>query len=500
MQVAAVIVSVQVLGQTSLHFQLSIAQILVSIFTCAAIEVAITLWRRQALIWPASALLTGNGIALLLRVNGTRHGDWWSMHGAGYFVLAGALSLGSKYLIRRGDHHLFNPSNFGLVALLLALGTRVVNPQDLWWGPMSPGLVLALVLIVPGGVAVAARLRLVGLVAAFWATFAAGAGFVTAGGHCITARWSLEPVCGGSFWSVLALSPEILVFMFFMITDPKTIPSGRVARVCYGAVLGFLAALAAAPATTEFWTKTGVLAALIVVCAGRPLLERALPSPGHPLDDLGAWLRSVAAKARGVPVVAAGVLVPLLAVALLALAALPSRTAAAAGDAEAAAAAGEAEAAAAAAGASPKTAVAVAPPPVPRVTIGASVTSFKTAITPAQAQRMAGDLADDLAVEAQAYQTQDAALAASADTGAWLATVTGRIGTAQPPTAYTLSRLTLQLTGNPSRPQNPPTIEFDAVGTVAAGAADPTPFATTFSLSSSGGAYLISAESPPVGR
>src|SRR5579862_1073095 len=46
LQVAAVIVAVQVLGQTSLHFQVSIAQILVSVLTCAALEVAITLWRR----------------------------------------------------------------------------------------------------------------------------------------------------------------------------------------------------------------------------------------------------------------------------------------------------------------------------------------------------------------------------------------------------------------------------------------------------------------------
>ena len=68
LHVAAVVISVQVLGQVSLGFELSIAQILVSILTCGVLEVAITFWRRHAIVWPASALLTGNGVALILRV------------------------------------------------------------------------------------------------------------------------------------------------------------------------------------------------------------------------------------------------------------------------------------------------------------------------------------------------------------------------------------------------------------------------------------------------
>src|SRR5438132_3704645 len=77
LHLAAVIVSLQVLGQTVLGFELSIAQILACIITCAALEVGLTLWRRRILMWPASAMLTGNGVAFILRVPGTRHGDWW---------------------------------------------------------------------------------------------------------------------------------------------------------------------------------------------------------------------------------------------------------------------------------------------------------------------------------------------------------------------------------------------------------------------------------------
>src|SRR5262245_940136 len=68
LHLAAVIVSLQVLGQVAFDFQLSIAQILVSIGTCAVLEIGIAFWKRRVILWPASALLTGNGVAFILRV------------------------------------------------------------------------------------------------------------------------------------------------------------------------------------------------------------------------------------------------------------------------------------------------------------------------------------------------------------------------------------------------------------------------------------------------
>ena len=87
LHLAAVITTLQVLGQTVFDFQLSIAQILVSLLTCAVLEVAIALRRQRVLMWPASALLTGNGVAFVLRVPGTEHGDWWSLNG--WWIFAG---------------------------------------------------------------------------------------------------------------------------------------------------------------------------------------------------------------------------------------------------------------------------------------------------------------------------------------------------------------------------------------------------------------------------
>ena len=162
LHLAAVIISLQVLGQVAFDFRLSIAQILVSLLTCAVLEMGIAFRRQHVILWPASALLTGNGVAFILRVPGTEHGDWWSMHGWWIFAGTAAVSLLSKYLIQFRGGHIFNPSNFGLVLCFLLLGPEHADPLEFWWGPMSPWLALAIAIIVAGGFAILRRLRLLG--------------------------------------------------------------------------------------------------------------------------------------------------------------------------------------------------------------------------------------------------------------------------------------------------------------------------------------------------
>ena len=137
---------------------------------------------------------------------------------------------------------------------------------------MSPWLALALAIIVAGGFAILGRLRLVGIAVGFWLAFAASAAVLAASGHEMTARWHVGPVTGWEFWRVLVFSPEILVFLFFMITDPKTIPAGRAGRRAYAIGIGLLAVLLIAPFSTEFATKVAVLGALALACAARPPL------------------------------------------------------------------------------------------------------------------------------------------------------------------------------------------------------------------------------------
>lgn len=118
---------------------------------------------------------------------------------------------------------------------------------------------------------------------AFWLTLCASTGFLALSGHCMNARWHVGPVCGSSYWWVLITSPEILIFLFFMITDPKTAPIDDPARLVYGVTVGVLAAVFAGSQNSEFGTKVAVLAALTVVCASRPLLER---------EGVAGWLRA----------------------------------------------------------------------------------------------------------------------------------------------------------------------------------------------------------------
>src|SRR6185436_2305918 len=272
LHLAATITSLQVLGQVAFHFRLSIAQILVSLLTCAVLEVGIAMRRQHVILWPASALLTGNGVAFILRVPGTEHGDWWSMNGWWIFAATAAVSLLSKHLIQFRGGHIFNPSNFGLVLCFLLLGPELADPLEFWWGPMGFWLALALAIIVGGGFAILRRLRLLSIAVIFWLTFTASIAVIAASGHDMTANWHLGPVSDWYFWRVLAFSPEILVFLFFMITDPKTIPAGKVGRRVYAVAIGLLAALLLAPQTTEFGSKVAVLSALAIVCAARPLL------------------------------------------------------------------------------------------------------------------------------------------------------------------------------------------------------------------------------------
>jgi Na+-translocating ferredoxin:NAD+ oxidoreductase RnfD subunit len=302
LHLAAVITSLQILGQVAFNFRLSIAQILLSLGTCAVLEIAITARKQKVWMWPASALLTGNGVAFILRVPGTSHGDWWSLHGWWIYVATAGISLLSKYAITWRGAHIFNPSNIGLVLCFLVLGRNRAEPLDFWWGPMSVWMGLALAIIVTGGFLILRRLKLLVVAVGFWLSFAAGIAVVSAMGHAMTARWHLGPIEGWHFWWVLLTSPEVLVFLFYMITDPKTAPRGRRARGLYAVAIGLLAALLIAPMQTEYASKVALLGALAIVCAAKPLLDlRPVHVRLRPALIIGAGAYVAVLFAAGVP-------------------------------------------------------------------------------------------------------------------------------------------------------------------------------------------------------
>jgi Na+-translocating ferredoxin:NAD+ oxidoreductase RnfD subunit len=301
LHLAAVIISLQIIGQVGFNFELSIAQILLAIGTCAVLEVAIAMRQQHVLMWPASATLTGNGVAFVLRVPGTVHGDWWSLRGWWIYVGTAAISLLSKHVIRWRGEHIFNPSNLGLVLCFLLLPRTKAAPLDFWWGPMSVWLALALAVIVAGGFLILRRLKLLRVAIGFWISFAVAIGVIALAGHAMTARWHLGPISGFQLWWVLLTSPEVLVFLFFMITDPKTAPRSPTGRLVYAVSLGLLAGVMIAPTITEYAAKVALLGSLAVVCLALPLL-RLVPWPLDRRLVIGIATAALAASAAAMVV------------------------------------------------------------------------------------------------------------------------------------------------------------------------------------------------------
>ena len=294
LHVAAVIITIHVIGQVGLHFQVSVPQILAAILTSAIIEVVLTFRSTRSFVWPASAMLTGSGVALILRVVGTPPDDPWNTYAWYIFAAVAGLSLLSKYVIRYRGSHVFNPSNIGLVVAFIVLGSTRVEPLDFWWAPLNAWMVLAYAVIIGGGLLITRRLHLLGLAATFWVGLTVGVGILAASGHCMTANWAFAPVCGVDFWRVVVFSPEVMIFLFFMITDPKTVPAGQVGRIVFGLLVAVASTLLLAPQTDEFGTKVGLLAGLVVVCIGRPLLDRLVPEPRSAADEIGRFAKRLA--------------------------------------------------------------------------------------------------------------------------------------------------------------------------------------------------------------
>lgn len=433
MHVAAVLLTLQALGQTVLGFRLSIAQILICLATGALIEFSVVFFKDHAIIWPASGLLTGNSTAFILRVPGTLHGQWWSTHGIEIFIGVVALGMATKYLIRWKGRHIFNPSNVALVLAFVVMGVQRVEPLDLWWIPMGLWMVVTYVVLVGGGLLIAWELKMLGLVFAFMIAFAAFLAIALSQSpdHCMVASWRVTPMCGRDLWQILVTSPEVLIFALFMIPDPRTVPDGRVARVVFGVLVAMLAVLLIGPTTLEFWTKTAILASLVIACAVRFALVAFLA----PFVAEGGGLRWMFGGFRWqVPAA--------LAVALLCIGALPV-----AADISTTSPTPFAELPD---GSTPKvtltvgsgpataewvstTAGAALPPPggtvpasasarvwilpaIPKVNIGSNISSFQP-ISAQQAATMAHDVVLDLIIESEARRAHDLKLAALGASG-----------------------------------------------------------------------------------
>src|ERR1041384_6379745 len=143
----------------------------------------------------SSAYITGISVGILLRSPA-----FWP------FALASVLSIMSKYVLRLKGRHLWNPSNFG-ICVLLFLAPELVASLSVQWGNFKWPLIVIWIL---GSIIIyrAKRAHIsVTYVASFFA-FAFLRSFIT--GDPVQAE--IAPITG----------PMYQLFVFFMITDPKT--------------------------------------------------------------------------------------------------------------------------------------------------------------------------------------------------------------------------------------------------------------------------------------
>ena len=169
-------------------------------------------------------------------------------------------------------------------------------------------------MILVGALWVLRSVRMIPMALSYLLTFAALIGVFALAGREFIAIWHDGPIGGLEYWVNVALSPEVLVFVFFMISDPQTAPKAPEGRIVYGAAVAAVGALLIYFQQTEFGIKVSILSSLTFVCAAVPLIEAAVrrrreagatAAGSAPPPAPGGWGARLAMLARRPAVVAA---------------------------------------------------------------------------------------------------------------------------------------------------------------------------------------------------
>jgi Na+-transporting NADH:ubiquinone oxidoreductase subunit NqrB len=168
-------------------------------------------------LWPGwaaflSPVITALGLSLLLRVDGV-----WMM------AVAAIAAIASKFLFRWRDKHLWNPANFGIIAALLLPGDAWVSPGQ--WGES----VWYVFLFLACGGLVLRKVGRLDTTAAFLGSYG-----VLEALRNLYLGWTWD------VWFHRLSSGSLVMFALFMITDPRTIPNSRYARVLWAVSIALL--------------------------------------------------------------------------------------------------------------------------------------------------------------------------------------------------------------------------------------------------------------------
>lgn len=204
--ISALITLILVTGEVQYGVLGGMERLALTLGTCLVTEFALSwfiLGHRPASL--LSAYISGISLSLLLKPLG---GLYWP------FVLGGLLSIGSKYVLRYGGKHLWNPTNFGVGILILIAGDRVAILSHEWGNELRTDAVIWAV-----GLVVASKAKVLHITLTYAASFVALAWLRSSLdiGKDLTFTHEVAPLSAAMYQ----------LFCFFMITDPATVLAGR---------------------------------------------------------------------------------------------------------------------------------------------------------------------------------------------------------------------------------------------------------------------------------
>jgi Na+-translocating ferredoxin:NAD+ oxidoreductase RnfD subunit len=241
-----VLAGLLIYGISQLKFDVRPGHAAVMLSTVLLTQYACTrLWKLPAYD-PKSALISGLSLCLLLRTNMIL-----------LAVITAVITIASKFVLRVKGKHIFNPTNLGVVAMLLATGGQVWVSPGQWGSAATFGFLMACL----GGLVVNRARR-------SDVTYA----FIVFYGALLLSRslWLGEPM---AIPLHRVENGALLLFTFFMISDPKTTPDSRAGRILFA----FLVAFGAAYVQFRLFRTNGLLWSLAFFSPVVPLIDRWLP-------------------------------------------------------------------------------------------------------------------------------------------------------------------------------------------------------------------------------
>jgi enediyne biosynthesis protein E5 len=197
-------------GQLEFGILESWGRTLLAIATSMAMEIILA--RLMVGKWPhlASAYISGISVGILVRSP-----FLWP------YALCAALSILSKYVLRWRGRHLWNPSNFGVSAMLFLYPAAVASLSIQWGNTLWPMVTIWCV-----GSIIIYRLRRFHICASYVCTF-------------LLLSWIRSEVTGNTWLSAVAplTGPMYQLFVFFMITDPRSTVRGWRAQCVVAALV-----------------------------------------------------------------------------------------------------------------------------------------------------------------------------------------------------------------------------------------------------------------------